>query len=382
MSEEATLFGVLGLLAGTALLLWTVLAAVLRISPAASARFALANLLLAFGVWAVTQRGPQPDWLAWPAADLVVLLAFAVVHSGLCRLFKRPWRWARDAALLGLAAAVYALLEPGPASVRAYTALFSLTGSLFCAALAAEVWTATSSAFRRSAAAVLAAPFAVAAVVMLLRIAPLEGESAQPPLDPLASLWAFVALTLLLNVCLGICVMARLLQVMQQRATRDPLTGLLNRRAFDDRLLQETSRVARQGPGCALMLIDLDHFKRLNDDAGHAAGDAALRHAATLLQQGLRRMDSLGRHGGEEFIALLPATSLTAALQLAERLRRQLADSRCVHGELQLRLTASIGVSHSSLMKPEFTPEALIASADAALYRAKADGRNRVQSAR
>jgi diguanylate cyclase (GGDEF)-like protein len=383
MSEEATLHGVLGLLAGTALLLWTVLAVVLHISPAASSRFALANLLLALGIYGSAQRGAADDWMAWPAADLLVLTAFAVVRSGLCRLFKRRWPWRQDAALLLTALLCYALLTPGPSSVRFYTALFSFCAALLCASLAWEVWDASARAFRRSAAVVLSSPFAAAALVMLLRIAPLEGQDPQAPLDPVASLWAFVALTLLLNVSLGVCVMARLLQVMQERASRDPLTGLLNRRAFADRLEQELARVQRQGSGSgfALLLIDLDHFKRLNDERGHAAGDMALRHAAELFRKGLRQMDSLGRHGGEEFVALLPATPQAAALQLAERMRRQLAETTLQHGGLPMRLSASFGVVHSSQLERELNAAALLARADAALYAAKAAGRNCVRAA-
>lgn len=381
----AALHGFILLLAGTALLTWLLLGLGLRLARGASLRFALGNALLGLGVLGAASReagGALPPWLLWQGADLAVLLSFSLLRSGLCRLYRQPWRWRQDLLLLSLALAGYALLQPGAADLRAFTTLFSAVAAALALLLAWDVWTALLQAFRRRrVAALLALPFAGAAAVMLARLAPLEGQAVQPVLDPVGSLWAFAVLTLVLNACMVAAVLARLLQVMAERAATDPLTGLLNRRAFDAQLQREAARSQRQGGVYALLLIDLDHFKRLNDELGHAAGDEALREAAARLRSGLREMDSLARYGGEEFVALLPGCSPAQALALAERLRIALQQPDCwIRGERR-RLSASLGLAHSSQLPRGVNPAQLLERADAALYQAKQAGRNQVRVA-
>jgi two-component system cell cycle response regulator len=158
---------------------------------------------------------------------------------------------------------------------------------------------------------------------------------------------------------------------------RDPLTGLANRRQFLALAAEERRRAQRSGEPLALMLLDLDHFKQVNDLYGHAAGDAALRAFARLLRRHLRPFDLVGRYGGEEFVILLSGAGRTSALAAAERLRTLIAGTPFdVQGIV--RLTASIGIVASE--PPHEVPFAtLLASADRALYRAKHSGRNRVR---
>ena len=108
---------------------------------------------------------------------------------------------------------------------------------------------------------------------------------------------------------------------LRHMAFHDPLTGTHNRRSFMQTLTQEVHRVQRTGEVAALLMLDIDHFKRVNDTYGHDAGDDVLKHLVGVLQAGLRRLDMLARLGGEEFAVLLPATQLTGALELAERMR-------------------------------------------------------------
>lgn len=163
---------------------------------------------------------------------------------------------------------------------------------------------------------------------------------------------------------------------LRELATHDPLTRALNRRAFFERgqfLLQVAQRHQRP---LALIAIDLDHFKHINDVHGHPAGDAVLRRVAEFVSSHLRQSDLVARYGGEEFMVLLPDTDLPSAQTLAEKLRAGLADAPFPWEDRVLRLTSSFGVTAST---PVSTMDDLYAQADKALYLAKQAGRNRVE---
>jgi diguanylate cyclase (GGDEF)-like protein len=162
----------------------------------------------------------------------------------------------------------------------------------------------------------------------------------------------------------------RLVARLREASMHDALTGLFNRGAMNDALQRAWLRHRRTGAPLAALVIDLDHFKRINGPAGHAAGDAVLVQVGALLSKQLRGEDVVGRAGGEEFWLVLPDTSGEAAVALAERLRQQMAESG-------LGVTCSIGVAMSD--RADTDAGQVIARADAALYRAKEGGRNRVQ---
>lgn len=165
------------------------------------------------------------------------------------------------------------------------------------------------------------------------------------------------------------------LQRAMDLATRDPLTGLLNRRAMMERAQAEGARLARQGQPATVLLLDLDHFKRVNDQYGHAAGDEVLRLCAGRMLATLRQEDLMARWGGEEFLAVLPGADAQAAWQAAQRLRTAVATVR-VETLPALQTTASIGWA---TWLPSQALDAAIAAADEALYRAKAAGRDRIE---
>jgi diguanylate cyclase (GGDEF)-like protein len=157
-------------------------------------------------------------------------------------------------------------------------------------------------------------------------------------------------------------------------ADHDALTGLLNRRALVARLHESVAQARPQHQPLALIFLDMDHFKSVNDRYGHQTGDACLRAVAAAIADELRPTDSLGRYGGEEFVALLPATTHEQAMAVGERIRRSI-ESLHVHARgNSLQTTISMGVA--SLTGPADTADDLIARADAALYRAKTQGRN------
>jgi diguanylate cyclase (GGDEF)-like protein len=170
-----------------------------------------------------------------------------------------------------------------------------------------------------------------------------------------------------------------LLETNKRLALRDGLTGLLNRRAFDEALERAVSQAERAGLPLSLLMIDLDHFKRLNDTYGHSAGDTALQAAAAEIRQQVRGGDLAARYGGEEFAVILPDTDGGAAFRMAERLRNALSERVVTVGDETIRVTASCGVSALDLGYA--TPQALVQSADEALYASKETGRNRTSLA-
>lgn len=168
----------------------------------------------------------------------------------------------------------------------------------------------------------------------------------------------------------------------EQLSVTDSLTGLYNRRFLKNRLEEEISRSQRQGLHLALLFIDLDFFKRFNDVCGHLAGDLALKRTADIIKATLRDMDVVARYGGEEFCAVLPGTSKTEAMLVAERIRVEI-ESESFAQEMDIplrRITASVGVA--AFPEDGATYTDLVHASDVALYQAKAEGRNRTVAAR
>ena len=163
-------------------------------------------------------------------------------------------------------------------------------------------------------------------------------------------------------------------------ALRDPLTKLFNRRYLLDRLDSELKFARRHNTPLSLLMLDLDHFKRINDTQGHLAGDAVLTNLATVLTKAVRNEDVVARFGGEELAIILRAIPAEPAFSLAERLRKHVEQTVTRYDGRELRATVSIGVAGYPSTQAE-TIEELMEAADRALYRAKHDGRNRVARA-
>jgi len=163
---------------------------------------------------------------------------------------------------------------------------------------------------------------------------------------------------------------------LAQLAVTDGLTGLYNHRHFHERLALEVERSGRNGLPLALFMIDVDHFKKYNDDNGHPAGDEVLRQLARLLADGRRVNDFVARYGGEEFAVVLVDTPKLVAYQLAEKLRERVADHSFPAPREGGKLTVSVGIA--AIPDDANDAEGLVRAADAALYRAKGAGRNRV----
>ncbi len=170
-----------------------------------------------------------------------------------------------------------------------------------------------------------------------------------------------------------------LIDSLVELSSRDALTGLANRRAFELALTREADRVARSGEPALLLVLDIDHFKRVNDTHGHAAGDEVIRAVALALMDSVRPMDLVARVGGEEFAIILPNCGSAFGQTVAERVRRRIESTPVqVSPTLQVPVTASVGGAFA----PQWvrcTPGLWLERADQQLYRAKAQGRNLVQ---
>jgi two-component system, cell cycle response regulator len=164
---------------------------------------------------------------------------------------------------------------------------------------------------------------------------------------------------------------------LMNHATRDALTGLPNRRDLDARTVAAIAQAQRYDRPLLCAMVDIDHFKQVNDRYGHAAGDEVLHEAANRLRETCRTPDTIGRYGGEEFVALLPETTAEQAAAVGDRLRRTFCHSPFKIAAVNLHVTASVGVA--TWLPSMIVPASLYAAADGALYQAKQGGRNRAE---
>ncbi len=363
-----------GVTVGIGLLAWRDRSAYLR-------DWAAALVLVCVGMALYGLREGLPAWLGVIVANLLLLSNQVFSWTGYARLFRvrRPWPW----ILAGYLAvtAVYVALTYGWDSYTARVLFFNVLLCLLSGACARLLWAHR----RRIGGAVLALPLGVHLLQVflgLMRIGVTLNEGGVSHQSVFVSQGQIFVI--MLN-SLGVMAMAfgfmslhagRLLDALETQAATDPLTGLLNRRGFDAALQREWRRHQRLGQGLALLMVDIDHFKQINDSQGHPIGDAALCHLAATLRHQLRPYDLIGRLGGEEFCVVLPGVNLELARQTAERLRRAPLGFVPEGEAVPVQMTVSIGVAGGS--SEDAGPEALLARADRALYQAKQQGRDRV----
>jgi diguanylate cyclase (GGDEF)-like protein len=355
----------------------------LRLARRPALHWGAATLLLGCGMALIGVRDQLDPWLGRWAANVLNLAGFVLAARGVALFTRASPRDAEHGAVLLLAMAGTAAAVAVQADPRWITMLAS---SAMAWVLLRAAWLGghgLRGEFGPVAAGLCALPLAGIGLITALRAAGAGmGSALGAPLDPHATaggtqvglMLGFIAMTLLVNG--GFCgmVLLRLVGRLRHLSQHDPLTGLLNRRACEERLAAERARRARSGRPLALLSLDIDHFKRVNDEHGHAAGDAALVAVAALLRREARETDAVARLGGEEFALLLPDTDAQGAWRLAERLLEALRDEQVPHEGRTLRVTASIGVA---LMAANEQPGGLLRRLDRALYAAKQGGRDR-----
>lgn len=217
------------------------------------------------------------------------------------------------------------------------------------------------------------------AVVMMIPGLSIWWQGFNPEVTTFALLFMHLLLSITSAFMLGYMVVMRLVRKLEHLSHHDSLTGLLNRRAIEYLLDREYQRLQRFGEAFSLLIVDIDHFKRINDRLGHPAGDAVLCAIAKSLQGHAREVDRVARFGGEEFCVLLPHTFHDGAVLAAERLREAINRVSINWEDENISVTISTGLATAE--DPQETLENLMRRADEALYQAKAEGRNRVVAA-
>lgn len=343
------------------------------------------SLLTSTGLGLISLRPAGDPWLTVVLSNLLLMAGIILLaRGGACFLGLR--RRDREHLLLmtGLAA-VAVWLGPRPAEGVAWRhpGFVTAAGIAWILSRTAWVqWASLNAQFGRRAAVVVSGTHAAFGLLQWARS--LHGLLSSDPV-PMHSqhaanellVYALLVSAAVLNFVYLFLMVLRLTGRLTHLVEHDALTGLLNRRAMQDALAEQWSHWLRRREPFAVVSVDLDHFKQINDLWGHPAGDEVLRVTAALLVTGARSVDRVGRMGGEEFLLLLPGCRAEDAPLAAERLRQILATTPVeLHGIGEVRVTGSLGVA--AIEAGDLSPDEILQRADAALYAAKRAGRNRV----
>nr|WP_320131020.1 GGDEF domain-containing protein [uncultured Holophaga sp.] len=359
----------------------TVLAWMLKRQPGLW-QWALGLWLAALGCMVFALREHAPEALVVLSGNALVCLSGGLVWTGMQAFCGRgqPLRQASLVSGLFVAfQAVFLFIWPSFGLRSILFLVMAASWSLACAWTLLRHGPPEVARSSRLLAGCLVADALYNLTTLLFRaLAPLPLDTAFQQLSPLHFLEG-IAMGTLQVLGMVLMVSHRLLGALEKAARRDGLTDLLNRRALDEEGPRLLELCRRQQVPCALIMMDIDHFKRLNDELGHASGDQALRHCASLLDSELRQADLLARYGGEEFCALLPGIRSEQAREVAERIRRRIEETPLRLPTEERHLTLSLGLAVAAPAdRIELTT--LIIQADTALYQAKATGRNQVRS--
>ena len=373
---------------------WAASASILRLAPRPALNWVVAAGLIAAALILFLLRGRAPDLLAHPVANVLALAALMAIRRGLQIFLRLPLRDREAAALLVLCTG-FNLAWAGPPGAWPAGAVIITSAAVAwtLGRTTLEILAPLRREFGTSGAWLVSWPYALGTLLFGLRFSLgllLPAQVARPVnVDNafnIGVVLSILVLNLAINASLAVLVLLRLVRKLQRLSHHDPLTGLLNRRRLMQVLRAQKQALVRHGEPWSLLLLDLDHFKQVNDSHGHAAGDQVLVAVAALLQAQARDLDAVARMGGEEFCVVLPRTDAAGALAFAERLCERLAATPLPveDGAHQpaaavartVRMTMSIGVA--SCLDPAESADLALGRADHALYAAKHAGRNRV----
>lgn len=328
-----------------------------------------------------TLFGHAPLWVSYVLANSLLSLALAFYSASLFRVRERPVPWRPIFAIpLLMLLGLISLLE----TVEPRMLLAALVLMLQCVLIL--YWARQRTLHKGRAHLLLVIGAAISLVGLGMRVVAVLAGTAQEMRYDTSNLKQTVSVAIgtatVMMYSIGLVLMAkeRSESRLQHLAGHDVLTGTGNRRAILERFEFELEQARAAQYSLAVAMIDIDHFKRINDVHGHLAGDEVLCHCVRQLQQRLREGDSLGRYGGEEFLLLLPRTEGEGALAALNGLREAMARNPARFAGLEIELCFSVGL-WCGVPGEDDTPARLIAKADAALYLAKAGGRNAVRLA-
>jgi diguanylate cyclase (GGDEF)-like protein len=361
---------------------WLICAGLLRERGGGLRYWAAFMLCIGVGFWLVSQRTEARAWAPFVGSSLAFATAGACLWRGLTAFAGAKGQGREQGLTLGLVALAVVTAGPDLASAPWRVAI-SYGGMAWLIARGTwSVYPALAPEFGRLASQlILGLAGSIVAVLTALVVAqivrwPLPLEVHRFDAVNPASMFAYVVLAAVFNFAFMGLVTTRLMRQLREQGERDALTNLFNRRALNDHLRRAWSQRGRGQADFTVVVIDLDHFKLINDRLGHHGGDEVLVETARRLTGVTREADVVARYGGEEFVVLMPATEGEGAPAAAQRLHSALRASPFQVGGQPLRVTASVGVA---TVRPEdANAEACVRRADQALYAAKNTGRDRV----
>jgi diguanylate cyclase (GGDEF)-like protein len=364
---------------------WAACSLLLREHRRAVLHWSVFMALVGIGLVLASARDAQRGWLPFVGADIAFVGAYASLRVGLEHFMALPRRRGEHALTLGLYGAAALALGPGVESAPWRVSLTYGVGAFVMVRTVWVAWPAGRAEFGARLMALLAVPAVLLGTMLALRAGEQLADLSHPLEMHLANtgnrslLLSYLVGAALFSFSFMALLVARLVGRLRQLSLEDPLTGLLNRRALETALQREWERTLRGHGAFAVLALDLDHFKRVNDVHGHAGGDRVLREVAQRVRVTLRKTDIAARTGGEEFVVIVPGADEAAARAMAERLRENIARQPIAMAAGAVRVTTSVGVALAGVADRH--PERPLERADAALYAAKRAGRDRVHVA-
>lgn len=359
---------------------WALFSRLLPDQRAAVVHWGLFMLFMGLGLMLVSQRDEPRAWVPYVGANLTFCAGYVSLRRGLEVFLRMKPRDTEHLLTYGAAVVGFAALGVDASEGALRVALAYAFGAWVLTRSVVTALPPLHAEFGRRLSWVVSVPALLLIVMFSYRVVQQLVD-----LDQALEMHRYTATNqrflmgylfgaALFNFSFMALLTSRMVARLRDQTRRDPLTNLLNRRALEEELQTQWQGLGRGGPGFALLALDLDHFKRVNDRHGHLAGDAVLTQTALRLRSAVRDLDIVARTGGEEFVVLLPQSTPEAALAAAQRLRQAVSAAAFEWPGHAIVLTVSVGVSMTR--QDDVNAQQVLQRADRALYRAKEQGRN------